>query len=238
MKLDILAIGVHPDDVELGCAGTLLKHIALGYKVGICDLTMGQLGTRGTPKLRLEEAEASRVIMGAMVRDNLGMEDGWFTHDKEHILKIAKVIRTYRPGLVLANAKSDRHPDHGRAAKLTEEACFYSGLKAIEIENNGQQLEPWRPRSVYHYIQDRHLDADFVIDITPYMEKKMECIMAFSSQFYNPDSGNPDTPISSKKFLDAQYGKQRVYGRDIDVDYAEAFNVNRNIGVKDLFDLQ
>lgn len=236
-KLDILAIGVHPDDVELGCVGTLLKHINLGYQVGICDLTMGQLGTRGTPELRLEEAENARKIMGATVRENLGMEDGWFTHDKEHILKIAKVIRKYRPDIVLANAIEDRHPDHGRAAKLISDACFYSGLRKIEIEEGGQQLEAWRPKSVYHYIQDRNLEADFVVDISDHMEKKIECIMAFSSQFYAPDQDGPQTPISSKLFMEAQRAKHRVYGRPINVDYAEGFTVSRYIGVNDLFDL-
>jgi len=237
MKLDILGIGVHPDDVELGCAGTMLKHIDMGYKVGICDLTKGQLGTKGTPELRLQEAEAARQLMGAEVRVNLGMEDGWFTHDKEHILKIAAVVRKYQPDIVLANAKSDRHPDHGRAAKLIEEACFYSGLKAIELEDGGELLEPWRPRAVYHYVQDRHLAPDFVVDITPYMDKKIDCVMAFSSQFYNPNDTGPETPISSKLFLDVLKAKQRVYGRDINVEFAEAFCVNRHIGVKDLFDL-
>jgi len=237
MKLDILAIGVHPDDVELGCAGTLLKHIEKGHKVGICDLTKGQLGTRGTPEIRLQEAERSAKIMGAVVRENLGMQDGWFTHDKEHILSISKVIRKYKPEIVLANAKTDRHPDHGRAAKLITEACFYSGLKAIKQESDGVILESWRPRAVYNYVQDRHLAADFVVDITPYMEKKIECILAFSTQFYNPADDKANTPISSKSFLDLQYAKCRVYGRDIGVDYAEGFTVNRNMGVENILDL-
>lgn len=238
MKLDILAIGVHPDDIELGCTGTLLKHIDLGYKVGLCDLTTGQLGTRGTPELRLQEAEQSRKIMGALIRENLGMQDGWFSIDRDHILSIVKVIRKYQPHIVLANAITDRHPDHGRAAKLTEEACFYSGLKAINIDDDGKTLPPWRPKTVYHYVQDRYIKPDFVVDITPYMERKMECVMAFSSQFFNPKSNNPETPISSKSFIESVKGKQRVFGRDINVDYAEGFTVNRNIGVKDLFDLQ
>ncbi len=238
IKLDILAIGVHPDDVELGCAGTLLKHIDKGYKVGICDLTEGQLGTRGTPEIRLREAEESRVIMGALLRENLGMQDGFFTYDKEHILAIAKVIRKYRPEIVLTNALEDRHPDHGRAATLTADACFYAGLKAIEIDHEGDSLEAWRPNVVYHYIQDRNLKADFVVDVSPYMDKKMECIRAFTSQFFDPVNNAPNTPISSKNFLDSQKAKQRIYGRPIKADYAEGFNVSRYMGVDDLFDLK
>jgi len=237
MKLDILAIGVHPDDIELGCAGTLIKHIAMGYKVGLCDLTMGQLGTKGTPTLRLQEAEEARKVMGALVRDNLGMEDGWFTIDKEHVLKIATVIRRYKPQLVLANAITDRHPDHGRASQLISEACFYSGLKAIELSHDGEPIEAWRPKAVYHYVQDRYVKPDLVVDITPYMEQKMACVRAFASQFYNPTDSSPQTPISSKLFLDSVEGKCRVYGRDIGVDYAEGFTAERNIGVNDLFDL-
>ena len=238
MKVDILAIGVHPDDVELGCAGTLLKHIDKGYQVGICDLTMGQLGTRGTPELRLQEAERSRQIMGAVVRENLGMEDGWFTHCKENILKIATVLRKYQPEIVLANAIEDRHPDHGRAAKLIADACFYAGLKAIHLQSGDTDLPAWRPKVVYHYIQDRNIAADFVVDVSPYMDKKMDCIMAFSSQFYDPTSTEPSTPISGKDFIENQRAKQKVYGRPINAEYAEGFTVNRYIGVENLFDLR
>jgi len=237
-KLDILAIGVHPDDVELGCAGTLLRHIAAGYTVGICDLTMGQLGTKGSPELRLEEAEASRVLMGAKVRVNLGMEDGFFVHDEQHIRRIVEVIRTYKPTTVLANAIEDRHPDHGRAAKLIADACFYAGLRKIQTTVNGQEQEAWRPSAVYHYIQDRNLKADFVVDVTPYMEQKIACIMAFSSQFYNPADTGPKTPISGKDFMDAQRAKQRIYGRPIGVEYAEGFTSSRYIGVEDIMKLK
>jgi bacillithiol biosynthesis deacetylase BshB1 len=238
MKVDILAIGVHPDDVELGCSGTLLKHIYLGKTVGIVDLTQGELGTRGSGQLRLEEAENARKIMGVAVRENLGMADGFFEHNKENILKISKAIRKYRPEIVLANAISDRHPDHGRASKLISDACFYSGLSRITQEDdNGEDLEAWRPKVVYHYIQDRNLEADFVVDITGYMDKKFECIMAYKSQFNMGDYQGPKTPISGKDFMDYMRSKNRAYGRDINADYAEGYTVNRTIGVKNLFDL-
>jgi bacillithiol biosynthesis deacetylase BshB1 len=239
MKIDILAIGVHPDDIELSACGTLLRHIDMGYSVALCDLTQGELGTRGNAALRLQEAEMARIRMGAVARENLGMSDGFFTHNEENMRKIIQVIRKYQPDIVLANAVSDRHPDHGRASKLISEACFYAGLSKIEIhDSNGSLLPAWRPTAVYHYIQDRHRTPDFVVDISSYIEKKMDCIMAFSSQFYNPDSGEPDTPISSMQFLDFLRAKNRVFARDINVEYAEAFNVERTIGVKDLFDLQ
>jgi bacillithiol biosynthesis deacetylase BshB1 len=239
MKVDILAIGVHPDDIELGCSGTLLKHIALGKTVGIVDLTQGELGTRGSAQLRLEEAEASRRIMGALVRENLGMADGFFQHTKENILKISKAIRTYKPQIVLANAIADRHPDHGRAAKLIADACFYSGLARIEQQDSkGNALDPWRPDALYHYIQDRNLKADFVVDISEYMEKKFECILAFSSQFNLGDPDGPQTPISGKDFMDYMRSKNQAYGRDIGAEYAEGFTVDRTMGVDNLFDLR
>ncbi len=238
MKVDILAIGVHPDDVELSCSGTLLKHIAMGKTVGIVDLTQGELGTRGSAKLRMEEAEASGKIMGVMVRENLGMADGFFQHSKENILKISKALRTYRPEIVLANAISDRHPDHGRASKLISDACFYSGLARIEQEDKtGGRLEPWRPAAVYHYIQDRNLKADFVVDISEYIEKKFECILAFKTQFSLGNPDGPKTPISGKEFMNFMRSKNQAYGRDIGAEYAEGFTVDRTIGVRNLFDL-
>ena len=238
MKVDILAIGVHPDDVELGCSGTLLKHIAMGKSVGIVDLTQGELGTRGSAELRMEEAEAARKLMGAVVRENLEMADGFFQHTKENVLKISKALRTYRPEIVLANAITDRHPDHGRASKLISDACFYSGLARIEqSDSKGNKLGPWRPKVVYHYIQDRNLKADFVVDISEYMDQKMECILAFKSQFFNGDSNGPSTPISGKAFMDFMRSKNQTYGRDIGAEYAEGFTVERNIGVNNLFDL-
>lgn len=239
MKVDILAIGVHPDDVELGCSGTLLKHIALGKTVGIVDLTQGELGTRGNATLRMEEAENARKIMGALTRENLGMADGFFQHTKENLLKISSAIRRHQPEIVLANAITDRHPDHGRASKLIADACFYSGLAKIEQKDvNGEVLEPWRPKAVYHYIQDRNIKADFVVDISEYMDKKMECILAFSSQFFVGETEGPKTPISGKDFMDYMRSKNQAYGRDIRADYAEGFTVDRDIGVRNLFDLE
>ncbi|MFZ1581643.1 MAG: bacillithiol biosynthesis deacetylase BshB1 [Saprospiraceae bacterium] len=238
MKVDILAIGVHPDDVELCASGTILKHLDLGYTVAICDLTQGELGTRGSGPLRLQEADKAKQILGISHRENLGMADGFFQHNEENIKKIAKVIRKYKPEIVLANAVTDRHPDHGRASKLISDACFYAGLVKIETrDDEGLIQSAWRPKAVYHYIQDRNLKADFVVDITQYLDKKIESIMAYSSQFFDPESKEPETPISSKAFIDYMKAKNRAYGRDIGAEYAEAFTVERNMGVKNLFDL-
>lgn len=238
MKVDILAIGVHPDDIELGCAGTILKHIDLGYTAAAIDLTQGELGTRGSGAIRLKEAEKAAKILGLSARENLGMADGFFQHTKENILKISAAIRKYQPEIVLANAIHDRHPDHGRASKLISDACFYSGLQKIEqLDENGNKLEKWRPKVVYHYIQDRNLKADFVVDITPYMDKKIESILAYKTQFYDVDTIGPKTPISGKDFLEFNRAKNRSYGRAIDAEYAEGYTVERNIGVKNLFDL-
>jgi bacillithiol biosynthesis deacetylase BshB1 len=234
MKLDILAIGVHPDDIELGCSGTILKHIAQGKKVGILDLTKGELGSRGSGELRLIEAANSAKILGVSVRENLGYADGFFVNDKEHQLGIVQILRKYQPDVILANASKDRHPDHGRASQLVSEACFYSGLVRIETELDGVSQEHWRPRVVYNYIQDRYLKPDFVVDVTDFVETKMESILAFSSQFYNPESELPETPISSKKFFDFIKARMANFGRDINVDYAEAFTVERLIGVEDI----
>jgi bacillithiol biosynthesis deacetylase BshB1 len=238
MKLDILAIGVHPDDVELSCSGTLLKHIDGGKICGIVDLTQGELGTRGSAELRLKEAAAAAKILGVAVRDNLGMADGFFRNDREHQLKIIEKIREYRPEIILCNSVSDRHPDHGRAASLVSEAAFYSGLRRIETSMNGSDQEPWRPKAVYHYIQDRQLKPDFVVDVTAFTEKKMEAIKAFSSQFYDPNSKEPESPITVKNFFDLVKGKMNVFGRDAGYEFAEGFTVERTIGVKNLFDLQ
>ena len=238
MKIDILAIGAHADDVELSCAGTLLKHIAMGKKVGLLDLTEGELGTRGTPEIRKREAEASARILGVSFRENAGMADGFFKNDREHQLRVIEYIRAHRPEIVLCNAVSDRHPDHGRAAALVSEACFYSGLAKIHTEREGKAQEAWRPRAVYHYVQDRSLKPDFVIDISPFQARKLEAIQAFSSQFYNPGSAEPLTPISSKQFLDFVISRSAHFGRDIQVDYAEGFTVGRTIGVENLFDLR
>jgi len=234
MKLDILAIGVHPDDVELGCSGTILKHISQGKKVGILDLTKGELGSRGSADLRLLEAEKSAKILGVSIRENLGFADGFFVNDKEHQLEIIKVLRKYQPDVVLCNAPIDRHPDHGRASQLVSEACFYSGLVKIETEFNGEIQDLWRPKAVYHYIQDRFLKPDFVVDVSEHLDRKMDAIMAFSSQFYNPNSDLPETPISSKKFLDFVKARMANFARDINSDYAEGFTTDRVIGVEDI----
>jgi bacillithiol biosynthesis deacetylase BshB1 len=234
MKLDILAIGVHPDDVELGCSGTLLKHIKQGKKVGILDLTKGELGSRGSGELRLIEAANSAKILGITARENLGYADGFFTNDKAHQLGIIEILRKYQPDVVLANAPRDRHPDHGRASQLVSEACFYSGLVRIETTLDGKPQELWRPKAVYHYIQDRFLKPDFVVDVSEFVPQKMESILAFSSQFYNPESELPETPISSKKFFDFIKARMANFGRDINVDYAEAFTIERLIGIEDI----
>ncbi len=237
MKLDLLAIGVHPDDVELSCAGTLLKHISLGYTCGVVDLTAGELGTRGSRELRLIEAVNASKILGLAVRDNLGMADGFFSNDKEHQLQIIKKIRQYQPEIVLCNAITDRHPDHGRSSQLVVEACFYSGLRKVQTLSDGQEQLAWRPKAVYHYIQDRQLKPDIVVDVTAFVEKKMEAIRAFKSQFYDPDSREPESPISVKNFLEVVKGKMSMLGRDAGFEYAEGFTVERTPGVVNLFQL-
>ncbi|MCC7534427.1 MAG: bacillithiol biosynthesis deacetylase BshB1 [Bacteroidia bacterium] len=239
MKLDILAFGVHPDDVDFSCAGTLLKHIELGKKVGIIDLTAGELGTRGSADLRLKEAAKAGEILGVAVRENLGFEDCFFQNDKKHILDIVKILRKYQPEIVLANAIRDRHPDHGRAAKLLSDACFYSGLKKIETALDGVKQDAWRPKAVYHYIQDRDIKPDFLVDITPYFDKKMEAVQAFSSQFFNEktDKEMPESPIAFKGFIDIFKGRSGHYGREANFEKAEGFTVERIPGIKNLFDL-
>lgn len=238
MKLDILAIGVHPDDVELSATGTLIKAIQQGKKVGILDLTEGELGTRGSAELRLIEAQNSAKIQGVHVRENLGMADGFFLNDEAHQRKIIQIIRKYQPEVVLSNAPSDRHPDHGRASKLISDACFYSGLRKVETTLEGTPQIAWRPKSIYNYIQDRYLDPDFVVDITPYLEQKLEAIMAFSSQFYDPNSKEPESPISSQNFIHHIKGRWSNFGRLINVEYAEGFLAERPFGVEDITQLK
>ena len=225
MKLDILAFGVHPDDVELSCSGTILKNISLGKKVGIVDLTRGELGTRGTAAIRLKESARAAKILGVAFRENLKMADGFFQNDKKHQLSVIKKIRQYKPEVVLANALEDRHPDHGRAAKLIADACFLAGLVKIPTTLNGKKQDAWRPKAVYHYIQYRKLKADFAVDISAFMDKKMEAINAFGSQFYNPDSKEPDTLISNPKFFDYIRLRETECGKLLNVKYAEGFNV-------------
>lgn len=237
MKLHILAIAAHPDDVELSCAGTLLKHSSLGYKCGVLDLTSGELGTRGSGELRLVEAAEAAKILDLQVRDNLKMADGFFKNDEEHQLQIIKKIRQFQPDVILCNAISDRHPDHGRASQLVSEACFYSGLRKIETILGGETQEAWRPKAVYHYIQDRHLQPDLIVDVTEFVNKKMLAIQAFKSQFYDPHSKEPESPISVKNFLDVVKGKMSLMGRDAGFEYAEGFTVERTPGVPDLLKL-
>lgn len=238
MKIDILAIGVHPDDVELSCAGTILKHIAQGKTVGILDLTVGELGSRGSGELRLIEADNAGKVLGVKFRENIGLADGFFENDKKSQIEIIKIIRKYQPEVVLANAVKDRHPDHGRASKLISDACFYSGLIKIETELDGVKQEEWRPKAVYHYIQDRFLKPDFVVDVTPFVDKKIEAIKCFSSQFFDPNSTEPQTPISGKQFFDFIKGRMMQFGREIGVDYAEGFTAERYVGVEDIMGLR
>lgn len=239
MKLDILAIGVHPDDVELCASGTLLKHIDMGYDVGLVDLTQGELGTRGSAQIRMREAEQAASMMGAVVRENLGMHDGFFRNTVDNTLKIISAIRRYRPEIVLANAISDRHPDHGRASKLVSEACFYSGLVKIKsVDKDGNNQEPWRPRAVYHYIQDRQHKPDFCVDVTQYYEQRMAVIQCFKSQFFDPSSAERQSPISTQDFWEYLTALLRVNGRLIGTTYAEGFTTERAAGVQDLLKLQ
>ena len=238
MKLDILAFASHPDDVELGCAGTLIAHIAAGKKAGVVDLTRGELGTRGTPAERVAEAEEAAKIMGLSVRDNLGFADGFFANDKEHQLQIVRKIRQYRPDIVLMNAVHDRHPDHGRGAAVVAEACFLAGLRMIKtLGEDGFEQEPWRPKATYNFIQDRYIKPDFVMDVTPHWEKKLETIRAFRTQFYNPDDSSPNTYISSPEFLDFIEARAREYGHAIGVTFGEGFTSAKQVGVRNLFDL-
>ena len=239
LKLDILAFAAHPDDVELACCGTLLKHIAQGKKVGIVDLTRGELGTRGTAELRAKEAQKSSDILGIAYRVNLGMPDGFFENNAENQLKIMAQLRHTQPTIVLANALQDRHPDHAKAAKLVADACFYSGLLKIKTSYNDQEQTPHRPKALYHYIQDTHLVPNFVVDISAEFETKIRAIRAFSSQFYDEmDSSQPETPISSKTFWDFIQARGRDFGRSINVNFAEGFNFSRTVGVSNLFDLE
>lgn len=238
MQVDILAFGAHPDDIELSCAGTLLSHIAQGKTVAIVDLTKGELGTRGMPELRLQEAANAARIMGVTVRENLGMADGFFANDKEHKLQIVQMIRKYRPQVVFANALTDRHPDHGRGGRLVADACFLAGLRKIETTLDGQQQEPWRPNVVYHYTQFRNIDISFVVDITGFLDKKIEAIKAYSSQFYNPSSNEPETVISSAHFFENIEERASDLGRLIGVRYAEAFYCESLLGTTNVFNFK
>jgi bacillithiol biosynthesis deacetylase BshB1 len=237
MKLDILVLAAHPDDAELGCGGTIIKHVAAGRKVGIVDFTRGELGTRGTPQTREQEATASSKILGLSARENIGMADGFFKNDQAHQLEVVKRIRKYKPEIVLANAIYDRHPDHGRASGLAFEACFLAGLAKVETSHEGATQEPWRPKAVYHYIQSLFIRPDFVVDISDEWEKKMEAVRAFKSQFFDPASKEPETYISNPRFLALLESRATEMGHAVGAKYAEGFTSPRWMGVKSLFDL-
>ncbi|WP_445716834.1 bacillithiol biosynthesis deacetylase BshB1 [Flavobacterium sp.] len=238
MKLDILAFGAHPDDVELGCSGTIAKEVSLGKKVGIIDLTRGELGTRGSVEIRNSESAKASEILGVVMRENLDMRDGFFMNDEVHQLKVIEMIRKYQPEIVLCNAITDRHIDHGKGSKLVSDACFLSGLRQIKTELNGIVQEAWRPKVVYHYIQWQNIEPDFVVDISEFMNKKMESVLAYGSQFYDPKSNEPVTPITSKNFLDSVKYRALDLGRLVGVEYGEGFTTERYLAVNSLGDLK
>lgn len=240
MKLDILAIGAHPDDVELGCGATIAKEVANGKKVGIIDLTRGELGTRGTAVTRDEESFNAAKILNVSMRSNMEFADGFFVNDKEHQIELIKEIRKYRPEIVLCNAIDDRHIDHAKGSKLVSDACFLSGLRKIDTKHDDGDdwQEPWRPKVVYHYIQWKDLEPDIIVDVTGYIEKKMEAVLAYKTQFFDPDSKEPETPISSKNFTDSIIYRARNAGRLIGTEYGEGFTVERYPAVDSLFDLK
>ncbi|MGJ8593169.1 MAG: bacillithiol biosynthesis deacetylase BshB1 [Aquaticitalea sp.] len=238
MKLDILAFGSHPDDVELGCSGTIAKEIYNGKTVGIIDLTQGELGTRGTAETRKQEAKTAAEILQVDIRENLKFDDGFFVNDRQHQLEVIKMIRKYQPEIVLCNAIDDRHIDHGKGSRLVSDACFLSGLMKIETEIDGKIQQQWRPKQVYHYIQWKHIEPDFVVDITGFIDKKIESVMAYGTQFYDSKSKLPETPISSKNFTDSVEYRARDLGRIIEVEYGEGFTVERYVGVESIFDLK
>ena len=232
MKVDILAFGAHPDDVELGCGGSIAKAVSQGKSVGIVDLTRGELGTRGSAAIRDQEAATAAKVLAVSFRKNLAFRDGFFVNDEAHQMAVIQLIRLHQPKIVLCNAIEDRHIDHGKGSKLVSDSCFLSGLQKIDT---GQRA--WRPRAVYHYIQDRYIDPDIVVDISAYMERKIEAVMCFKSQFYNPDSSEPETPISSMAFLEFLRARAREMGRQAGYEFGEGFTVERYPGVRDLLSL-
>lgn len=238
MKLDILVFAAHPDDAELGCSGTIAAHVAKGHKVGIVDFTKGEMGTRGTPELRVKEAEEAGRILGLSARENMGFQDVYYKDDEAHQLELIKMIRKYRPEIVLANAIRDRHPDHGKGGSLATNACFMSGLRKIETELDGVAQEAWRPKFVYHYIQNNYIEPDFVMDITPFWDTKVKSILAFQSQFHDPNSKEPESFISTPDFLPFIEARSREMGHKIMKTYGEGFTVEKMIGTDDLFDLK
>ena len=238
MKLDVLAFAAHPDDVELSCGGTIIKLVEAGKKVGIIDLTEGELGSRGSVDSRYEEASNAAKILGLTIRENLKLRDGFFEINEESKLKVIEQIRRFRPEIVLANSITDRHPDHGRASQLIEESFFLSGLRKVKSHWECGEQEAYRPNVLYHYIQDRYIKPDFILDISEQFKKKMQAVLAYKSQFYDPHSKEPNTPISGKDFLDFLKGRASEYGRSIGKTFGEGFTSARTIGVNQLFDLQ
>lgn len=238
MKLDILAFGSHPDDVELGCSGTIAKEVSLGKKVGVVDLTRGELGTRGSVEIRNSESQKASEILGLSVRENLDMRDGFFVNDEKHQIEIIKILRKYKPEIVICNAIEDRHIDHGKGSKLVSDSCFLSGLRKIETSLNGEIQEAWRPKVVYHYIQWKNIEPDFVVDITDFVDIKTKSILAYSSQFYSENSNEPVTPIATKNFLESIHYRSQDLGRLVGVEYAEGFTVERYLAVNSLSDLK
>ena len=237
VKLDILAFGAHPDDVELGCGGTVAKEISKGKKVGIIDLTRGELGTRGSVDLRNQESKLASNILGLVLRENLNFKDGFFQNNESNQIEIIKVIRKYRPEIVLCNAEDDRHIDHPKAAELVSSACFLSGLRKIETIDNGKNQLEWRPKNIYHYIQWKNSSPDFLVDISGFISIKLEAIKAYSSQFYDPNSNEPETPISTKNFIDNVINRSADLGRLIGVEHAEGFTSKKSLGINTLEDL-
>lgn len=240
MKLDILVITVHPDDAELGCSGTILKHVALGKKVGVLDLTRGELGTRGTVQSRAEEAAESSKILGLSVRENLGLRDGFFKNEEYEQLELIKAIRKYQPEIVIGNALFDRHPDHQRAGELINDACFLSGLRKIETKVEGVYQEAYRPRLLLQFIQDYYIKPDIVVDVSEFWDQKLKSIRAFKSQFFNESyqEDEPQTYISDPEFLNVIEARAREYGKYIGAKYAEGYTCQRLLGVDNLFDLR
>ncbi len=237
MKLDILVIAAHPDDAELGCGGTIAKQVKHGFKVGIADLTRGELGTRGTPEIRAQEAARAAAILGLTVRENLQLPDGFLVNDKDSVLKVVRVIRKYKPEIIIANAVDDRHPDHGRAAELVNEAFFLAGLSKITTENDSCAQEPWRPSALYHFIQARYIAPDLIVDISDFWEQKEASFMAYASQLYNPNSSEPETYIASRNFLELVKARAIEFGNAIGKKYGEGFTVRRTPGARLLTDL-
>lgn len=239
MKLDILVLAVHPDDAELGCSGTIMRHIAEGKKVGIVDFTRGELGTRGTAETRDQEAADSARIMGLHARENLRFRDGFFQNDEAHQLEVVRIIRKYQPEIVLSNALHDRHPDHGRAGDLADTSCFLSGLPKIETLQDGQSQQAWRPKMIFQYIQDRYIQPDIIVDITPYIAAKIKAIQAFKTQFFNPEAAEgPATYISSPEFFESVMGRARDLGKAIGATYGEGFTSRKLLGTDSLFNLR